>query len=127
MTPPDRIYAYVFRDCAFAPAGDAQVCVVERGVMATYLTPEEVAYAFTGSATYGGLFSQKFVGVWGRRNGKRFRRFLSERGAKVQIISSKPARARLLWFSDGGPRRRVRRLSDLRPRHDGYDMGLGLP
>jgi hypothetical protein len=95
--------AYAFRDPNFSPDGDTHVCVVERGAMGKFLGIRELYRAFVGAVFYRRGLLTCYVGVWGRRNGKRLRRFLQERGATVVIERSRPERARLsLWLTQRG-------------------------
>jgi len=105
---------YSFRDTAFSPSGDTYVCIVEREALKAFMSPEEVAAAFSGQVVYRrGLFI-RYVGVWGRRNGKRLRRFLSERGATVAIVRGKPTGARRAMFSTRAVRERIRTIAAVR-------------
>jgi hypothetical protein len=102
--------AYSFRDPTFSPDGDTLVCVVERGALSKFMGVRELHRAFSGTVFYRrGLWSC-YVGVWGRRNGKRLRRFLEERGATVVIERSKPARAHLSLWSTQSVRAKIRQL-----------------
>ena len=91
--------------------------------MERFIRKNEVARAFSGHAVYrrserGGLFSlvsaiqrrRTYVGVWGRKNTSRFRRFLRERGAELAIHREAPANLRLAYWTTGNERRRVRSL-----------------
>jgi hypothetical protein len=111
---------YVFRDPHFSPSGDTLVCIAEQRRLKQFMTKKEVAYAFSGCATYrrsgvgkSGLFrwlERTYVGVWGRKNTSRFRRFLRERGAELVIHREAPEPLRLAYFSTENTRRRVREL-----------------
>lgn len=102
--------AYAFRDPNFSPDGDTHVCVVERGALSKFMRVKELSQTFSGAVFYRrGLFTC-YVGVWGRRNGKRLRRFLQERGATVMIKRAKPDRARLALWSTQKARTNLRQL-----------------
>jgi hypothetical protein len=104
---------YSFQDTAFSPGGDTHVCIVEREALKAFMSQKEVAAAFSGHVVYRrGLFI-RYVGVWGRRNGKRLRRFLSERGAKLTVIRGRPVGARLSLFETRASRERIRNLADV--------------
>ena len=106
-----ELSAYSFRDVNFSPKGDTHVCIVEREALRAFSSPSEVAEAFSGLVVYRrGLFI-RYVGVWGRRNGKRLRRFLAERGASVTIVQNKPLGARIAVAETRGKRARVRTLT----------------
>ncbi|NBB53429.1 hypothetical protein GVN24_34695 [Rhizobium sp. CRIBSB] len=102
--------AYAFRDPNFSPDGDTQVCIVERGALGKYMSVRELHRAFSGAVFYRRGLWTCYVGVWGRRNGKRLRRFLQERGATVIIERSRPERARLSVWSTQTARATVRQL-----------------
>ena len=117
---------YVFRDPHFAPDGDTLVCVAERAKMERFIGKNEVAWAFSGVAVYrregrtrSGILSlvsalvwrkRTYVGVWGRKNASRFRRFLRERGAELAIHRNAPSDIRLAYWTTANERRRVRSL-----------------
>lgn len=92
-----RLTAYAFRQEGFVSAdGDTHVCVVARSALTKLLTVRELRDAFSGAIFYRrGYFGPSYVGVWGRRNGKRLRRFLRERGAEVLIERTRPEGVRL--------------------------------
>lgn len=100
--------AYAFRDSNFSPDGDTHVCVVERRALSKFITVRELHRAFSGAVFYRRGLWTCYVGVWGRRNGKRLRRFLQERGASVVIERGKPDRARLALRSTQKVRANVR-------------------
>ena len=120
----DPLDVYVFRDRHFAPDGDTLVCIAERAEMERFIPKDEVAWAFSGHVVYrrterAGLIllvmallrrRRTFVGVWGRKNASRFRRFLRERGAELKIHSEAPANLRLAYWTTANERRRVRSL-----------------
>jgi hypothetical protein len=112
---------YVFRDPHFSPCGDTVVCVAEQRRLEQFMTKKEVAHAFSGCATYRRWdagrswllrwLRRNYVGVWGKKNTARFRRFLRERGAALVIHRSAPSHIRLAYFCTENERRRVRDLS----------------
>lgn len=120
----DPLDVYVFRDPHFAPEGDTLVCIAERVEMERFIPKDEVAWAFSGCAIYrrserGGLTSlvmalllrrRTYVGVWGRKNTSRFRRFLRDRGAYLRIHREAPANLRLAYWTTASERRLVRSL-----------------
>src|SRR5205823_7938996 len=91
-----------------------------------FIDKGEVARAFSGHAVYrpngrtkSGILSfvsaliwrrHTYVGVWGRKNASRFRRFLRERGAEIQIHRHAPSDIRLAYWTTANERRRVRSL-----------------
>ena len=120
----DPLDVYVFRDPHFAPDGDTLVCIAERAEMERFIPKDEVAWAFSGHAVYrcterGCLIPlimallrrrSTYVGVWGRKNASRFRRFLRERGADLKIHREAPANLRLVYWTTANERRRIRSL-----------------
>jgi hypothetical protein len=78
--------------------------------MKRFVSKKEVSEAFGGCAVYRRPLWTTFVGVWGNRNGSRFRRFLRERGAELTIHNEAPADARLLYWATKNTRPRVRSL-----------------
>jgi len=106
----EHLTTYAFRDSAFSPDGDTHVCIVERGALSKFMDVRELQRAFSGAAFYRRGLWTCYVGVWGRRNGKRLRRFLEERGASVVIERRKPDRVRLALWSTDNVRANVRNL-----------------
>jgi hypothetical protein len=122
----DTLNVYVFRDPHFAPDGDTLVCVAERAEMERFIDKGEVAWVFSGHAVYRSkgrtksrIFSfvsaliwrrHTYVGVWGRKNASRFRRFLRERGAEIEIHRHAPSDIRLAYWTTANERRKVRSL-----------------
>lgn len=111
---------YVFRDSHFAPSGDTVVCIAEQKQLEQFMTKDEVAHAFSGCATYRRWdvgrswllrwLRRNYVGVWGKKNAARFRRFLRERGAELAVHRTTPSHLRLAYYSTENARRRVREL-----------------
>lgn len=102
--------AYAFRDPNFSPDGDTHVCVVERRALVRFMGVRELHRAFSGAVFYRRGLWTCYVGVWGRRNCKRLRRFLQERGATVVIERSRPERTGLSLWSTQKVRATVRQL-----------------
>ncbi len=106
----DALDVYLFRDPHFAPDGDTIVCIAERTRMERFVAKKEVAWAFSGHAVYRRWPWKTYVGVWGRKNASRFRRFLRERGAEVTIRREPPPNVRLAYWTTADERTRVRSL-----------------
>ncbi len=106
----NAVTAYTFRDPTFAPSGDTIVCVVDAAASARFMSRAEVADAFSGYALYKRGLLKGYVGVWGRRNSKRLRRFLQERGAEITLHRGRPDGLRLSRWVTGNERKRVRSL-----------------
>lgn len=121
---PSSLDVFVFRDY-FAPDGDTLVCIAPQAEMERFLSTGEVEWAFSGHAVYkqseraGVLWlaislilgrRRTYVGVWGRKNTSRFRRFLRERGADLEIHRVKPPYLRLSYWTTANERRHVRSL-----------------
>jgi hypothetical protein len=65
---------HIFRHPAFAPAGDALVTVVQVSFALKAYGARGLTDAFGGSALFENADSgERWVGVWGARNGARFR------------------------------------------------------
>ena len=105
-----RIDVHVFRDSAFAHAGDSVVCVVEKKSAEDCLGARWQDF-FGGGAIYEAPTKRIFIGVWGARNAARIRRFLREQSAEVVIHYDRPMGLRLRqWNTMPGSRPRVRDL-----------------
>ncbi len=105
--------AYEFLDSSFVVGSDPVVCVVPRAMLQKYMTTAEIDGAFSGYATYRQApWGKRFVGVWGRKNCQRLRRFLRERGAEVVICRERPPRLGLAFYITRGPRKHVRSLAE---------------
>jgi hypothetical protein len=108
----DVLDVYVFRDPTFSPDGNTVVCVAPRRGMKRFMSTREVSRAFGGCAVYRRTLWKTYIGVWGERNGSRFRRFLRERGAELNIHKEAPANTRLLYWTTKDERPKVRSLSN---------------
>jgi hypothetical protein len=107
----NKLDVYEFRGPQFSPEGDTIVCVVERGAMEKYISKAEVSDAFSGCAVYRLRWPwNQYVGVWGKRNAARFRRFLEERGADVAIRREPVEGLKLFYWATRNERKRVRAL-----------------
>jgi hypothetical protein len=106
----NTVTAYTFRDRTFAPSGDTIVCVVDAATSALFMSSAEVADAFSGYALYKRGLLNGYVGVWGRRNSKRLRRFLQERGAEIILHRGMPDDLRLSRWVTHHERKRVRSI-----------------
>ena len=104
----EAVTAYTFRDPTFAQSGDTIVCVVDAAASARFMSIAEVADAFSGYALYTRGLLKGYVGVWGRRNCKRLRRFLQERGAEIILHRGRPVNLRLTRWVTRAERKRVR-------------------
>ena len=104
-----QIPVYEFSDTAFVVGSDAVVCVVPLSLLGGYMTIAELDNAFSGHASYRQApWMKRYVGVWGRKNCQRLRRFLRERGADVVIHKERPSRL--------GVKRRPKGTPDRRPK-----------
>ena len=110
MVTSTPIEMYVFRDTAFAPDGDTLVCIALESVVIQFIPKDELSEAFSGYVTYQNWPFKGYLGVWGRRNASRLRRFLRERGAELIINRGKPDGAALGVYATGNERPRVRSL-----------------
>jgi hypothetical protein len=88
MTGP--LDVYIFREAGFAPAGDTVVCIARRAAVKPFMSKDEIDATFSGHVSYHRPLWKLYIGVWGRRNGSRFRRLLRERGAEVILHHEVP-------------------------------------
>lgn len=108
LSMPEPLRIYVFRDPHFAPDGDTLVCIAERTRTEKFIQKKEIDWAFSGHVAYRCWCPWKtYVGVYGRKNTSRFRRFLRERGANLDICREAPPKARLLYWVTQDQRRKV--------------------
>ena len=74
----------------------------------------EIDEAFSGYASYRQVpWMKRYVGVWGRKNCQRLRRFLRERGAEVALQRERPERLRRASYKTHGKRNKTRLLSEI--------------
>lgn len=107
-----QIDAYEFIDTAFVVGSDPVVCVVPLSELCPHLTLAELDEAFSGHAIYRQApWMKRYVGVWGKKNCQRLRRFLRERGANVVIHRERPPRLGLARYKTKHTRRKVRLLA----------------
>ena len=106
-----QIPTYEFIDGAFVVGSDPIVCVVPLAMLDGLMTVAEMDEAFSGHASYRQApWMRRYVGVWGRKNCQRLRRFLRERGADVVIHRERPPHLGLGNYKTAGTRKRVRSL-----------------
>ncbi|MGN6817123.1 MAG: hypothetical protein ACTHJR_00455 [Sphingomonas sp.] len=106
-----QIHAYEFPDTAFVTGSDAIACVVQLSALRDYMTLRELDDAFSGHASYRRApWMNRYVGVWGRKNCQRLRRFLQERGAEVVLHRERPSRLGLTAYRTRMKREKVRVL-----------------
>ena len=109
-----RVTVYEFSEAAFVVGSDPRVCIAKLSDLRPYITLREINRAFSGYASYRQApWMRRYVGVWGRKNCKRFRRFLRERGAEVVLHRERPDRLRLSSYLTRGERSNVRGIGDL--------------
>lgn len=106
MEPAVEIF--LFRD-SFSASRDATVCVADLEAMKRFISVDELERAFSGFTAYHAP-TRCYVGVWGRRNGSRFRRFLRERGAALVLQRGKPENFERGPWVTHGERARIRSL-----------------
>ena len=108
------IHLFEFSDAAFVVGSDAMVCIAPLSAVLPFMTLSELDEAFSGYASYRQApWMMRYVGVWGRKNCQRFRRFLQERGADVVLRRERPKYIRLTSWKTHGKRNKVRLLSQL--------------
>ena len=109
-----QVPVYEFSEAAFVVGSDPVVCIVKLSDVRRYMTLAEIDRAFSGYASYRqGPWMRRYVGVWGRKNCQRLRRFLRERGAEVALHRERPDHLRLTSYLTRGKRSRVRSLGQL--------------
>lgn len=107
----EQIIAYEFSDTAFVVGSDPVVCVIPFTALKSYMTLGELDDAFSGYASYRQApWMKRYVGVWGRKNCQRLRRFLRERGADIVIHRERPLRLKLARYKTRRARKKVRNL-----------------
>lgn len=105
---------YEFAESAFVVGSDPVVCVVRASDLRGALTVSEIDAAFSGYASYRRApWMTRYLGVWGKRNCQRFRRFLREIGLEIVIHRERPPHLALTSYVTRGSRQRVRSLSKL--------------
>lgn len=108
----EQIIAYEFSDAAFVVGSDPVVCVAPLSALEAHMTLAELDEAFSGYASYRQApWMKRYVGVWGRKNCQRLRRFLRERGADIVIYRERPSRLGLASYRTRGARIKVRTLT----------------
>ena len=105
---------YLFEFTGFVVGDDTVVCIAPLSTVLPFMTLAELEEAFSGYASYRQApWMMRYVGVWGRKNCQRFRRFLRERGADVSLRRERPNHLRLTSWVTHGKRTKVRLLSQL--------------
>ena len=90
-----QVRVYEFSETAFIVGSDPRVCVAPLSAVLAFMTLAEIDEAFNGHASYRQApWMKRYVGVWGRKNCQRLRRFLRERGAEVSLHRKRPNRLR---------------------------------
>src|SRR5687768_12096007 len=102
------IHVFEFPEPTFVVGSDALVCIAPLSSVRPYMTLAEIDEAFSGYASYRQApWMMRYVGVWGRKNCQRFRRFLRERGADIAIQRERPTYLRLTSYVTHGTRNKV--------------------
>lgn len=111
---PRQVHVYEFSEPAFVVGSDPVVCIAPLSMLRLYMSVAEIDEVFSGHASYRQApWLKRYVGVWGRKNCQRLRRFLRERGADVALHRERPGRLRLASYKTHGKRKKVRLLSQL--------------
>ncbi|MFL6856303.1 MAG: hypothetical protein ACJ8EB_00175 [Allosphingosinicella sp.] len=106
-----RITAYEFAETAFVVGSDPIVCLVRKSELRGVMSLGEISQAFGGYASYRQRpWMKRYVGVWGRKNCQRLRRFLRERGAEIVLLRERPPRLALTSYLTRSVRPKVRSL-----------------
>lgn len=69
----------------------------------------------------------RYIGVWGRKNCQRFRRFMRERGAEIRLMHERPHRLRRGVYVTHPRRTKVRSLEQPGPARKGAEPSRPLP
>ncbi len=108
------VRTFEFSDPSFVVGSEAVVCIAREADLRPYLTVAEIDRAFSGYASYRRFpWMTRYVGVWGRKNCARFRRFVRERGGEVVPCSERPSGLHLSMRKTHGERAKVREIGDL--------------
>ena len=111
----NRVHTYEFADRSFLVGSEAVVCIARVAELRPFMTVSEIDAAFSGYASYRQLpWLMRYVGVWGRKNCARFRRFVRERGGEVVASSERPKGLRLAMWKTHGERAKVRSMPQSR-------------
>ena len=111
----EAITVHIFRHPAFAPTGDTLVTVVPTEFALKAYGARGLADAFGGSALFENAASgNKWVGVWGARNGLRFRSRLRQ-FFTLAIDRSAPDAPLTLYTTRRGNRPAHRAWADSHP------------
>jgi hypothetical protein len=105
------LQAFIFREAALVRGGETEVCIVSETLITPFLTKDELNTAFSGYVIYRNDLCTDYLGVWGKRNGSRLRRFLRERGASLSMNYFKPEQIRIKVWTTQNERARVRLLT----------------
>lgn len=109
-----QLHVFQFSDTAFVTGSDPVVCIVPLCDMIPYMKLAELNAAFSGYASYRQApWMKRYVGVWGRKNCQRLRRFLRERGADIALHRERPQFLKLTSYLTHGERKKIRLLSQL--------------
>lgn len=106
-----RVHTFAFIDPSFVVGSEPIVCVARVAELRQFITIGEIDAAFSGYASYRRLpWLTRYVGVWGRKNCARFRRFIRQRGGEVIATSERPTALRLAMWKTHGKGAKVRSL-----------------
>ena len=106
-----EVTAWEFSETAFIVGSDPIVCIARCSELRSLMSVREIDAAFGGYASYRQTpWMKRWVGVWGRKNCQRFRRFLRERGAKLTLLRERPPNLHLTRYVTRGTRAKLRSL-----------------
>ncbi len=108
MEPSLEVYA--FCEPRLGKGERTVVCIGHANAIQPFMMKNEIADRFGGYVCYRDSKDQEFVGVWGKRNGSRLRRFLRERGALLVLHEFRPDDVHISHSSAQGKRPRSRDL-----------------
>ena len=116
----NQFTGFEFTEPGFVVGSDAVVFLVRLSELRSFISLRELEEAFSGYASYRQTpWLTRYVGVWVRKNSRRLRRFMRERGAEITLIHERPQRLRLGGYVTHQSRAKVRSLDQVSEARDG--------
>jgi voltage-gated potassium channel Kch len=89
------MFLFEFKDGFRFNESEQVVCIGERALVIRTLSEGELAKLFGGWIIYGDPSGLDYLGVWGARKARTFRRILQERGVDVSLSRTRPGAIRM--------------------------------